>query len=138
MENGKVIDLEAVRPLRGAEEENQLIRKALENERLRETRREMEQLLGIEKKALELENGMPEYTLRWAESLRVLSKDEIKDHGEEAARLALIARALRAEEWHVLYRELALFSLKLLEQLESCRGMLGKIGLDGSPIKAER
>src|SRR2546426_11583249 len=136
MENGKVIDLEAIRALKGAGEEDQLIRRALENERLQETKREMEQLLGIEKRALELENGMPEYALRWAEQLRSLSQGEVKDYGAEAAQFALIARAMQAEEWHVLYRELALFSLTLLEQLEHSRGLLRETGLNGPLIKA--
>jgi acyl carrier protein phosphodiesterase len=81
---------------------------------------------------------MPEYSFDWAEQLRSLSEQEIKDYAAAAARLALIARALHTEEWHVLYREVALFSLVLLEQLEYSRGMLRKMGLDESLIKLER
>lgn len=138
MDNRKVIDLEYIRSSKSGGEEGQLIRKALEDERLKETKGEMQQLLGMEKRALELENGMPESTFQWAEQLRLLSEEEIADYGAASARLALIARALHAEEWHVLYRELALFSLTLLEQLEHSRGMLRKMGLNDSLIKPER
>jgi hypothetical protein len=137
MDNNKVIDLKHIRSMKNTEE-GQLIRQALEDEKLRETRKEMEQLFGMERRALELENGMPEYSFDWAEQLRSLSEQEIKDYAAAAARLALIARALHTEEWHVLYREVALFSLVLLEQLEYSRGMLRKMGLDESLIKLER
>lgn len=126
MDTGKVISLKQARSFKNTGEEGQLIRQALEDENLKEARREMEQLLDIEKKALELENGMPEYTFDWAEQLQSLSQEEIKDYGAAAARLALIARALHAEEWHLLYRELALFSLGLVEELEHSRGVVRK------------
>jgi hypothetical protein len=138
MDNNKIIDLNHIRSMKNTGEEGQLIRQALEDQKLRETKKEMEQLLGMEKRALELENGMPEYTFDWAEQLRSLSEDDMKDYGAAAARLALITRALHTEEWHVLYRELALFSHVLVGQLEYSRGMLRKMGLDESLIKLER
>jgi hypothetical protein len=137
MDNGKVIDLESIRSLKSAGEEEQLIRQTLGDGRLKETRKEMEQLLGIEKRALEIENRTPEYSFDWEEQLRSLSQEETKDYRAAAARLALFARALHAEEWHVLYREMALLSLVLLEQLEYSRGVLKKMGLDDSVIKSE-
>jgi hypothetical protein len=137
MDNNKIIDLNHIRSMKNTEE-GQLIRQALEDEKLRETKKEMGQLLGMERRALELEDGMPEYSFDWVGQLRSLSEDDLKDYGAAAARLALIARATHTEEWHVLYREVALFSLVLLEQLEYARGMLRKMGLDESLIKLER
>lgn len=140
MDNTKVINLGYNPLLKSYGEEIQLIRRTLQGERLKETRKEMEQLVGIEERALELEMKQPENIDHWSKQLRLLLREEIEDDGarEKAeAILAIISRALHAEEWHALYRELAFFCLVLLEQLEYSRGVLTKIGLDSSPMKPQ-